>query len=349
MFNKIKQFHTKFGLVNNEGPTFLSAEEYKFRIRAMAEELFEYLDAVYLGVDISAQIQHVVAMLDRLELRESPDGQEQLDALVDLCVFTMGTAERQGFNFDGAFDRVMAANLAKELAGSNENSKRGFSRDLVKPAGWEAPNFDGLMDGNPTGIIILEGPDGCGKTTLAEHLIEKFNVEYIHLTWSEDLEKVMDEYQIEALDAAKELSKEKLVIIDRHWLSEVVYSNVYRNGSQWNGLHQSLMYIINEAKAINVVCFPENINDYHAHYEQLKTEREEMYDNTLDVYAMYCALWNGVYHNTFKSPICNKIVEQGGLEKMHNTMHYDFMLQGNDLNKVSDSIIAKLIEVQYAK
>lgn len=348
MFNKIKQFHTKFGLVNNEGPTFLSPEESKFRINAMAEELFEYIDAVFVDIDLKSLKYNFSSKINIHTFRVNPDGQEQLDALVDLCVFAMGTAERQGFNFDAAFDRVMAANLAKELAGNSENSKRGFARDLIKPPGWEAPNFDGLMDGNPTGIVILEGPDGCGKTTLAEHLVKKFNAEYIHLTWSEDLEKVMDEYQLEAIYAAKEISKEKLVIIDRHWLSEIVYSDVFRDGSSWNGLHQSLMYIIDEAKAINVVCFPENINDYHTHYEQLKTEREEMYDGTLDVYAMYSALWSGLPNRTFKSPICDKIVETGGLQNMGNTLHYDFMLEGHDLDAVDISIIRKLEEVKYA-
>ncbi len=352
MFNKIKQFHTKFGLENNEGPTFLSAEESKFRIKAMAEELFEYLDAVYVGVDISAQIQHVSTMLDRLEMRENPDGQEQLDALVDLAVFTMGTAERQGFKFTEAFERVMAANLAKELAGNSENSKRGFARDLVKPIGWQAPHFDGLMDNKPTGIIILEGPDGCGKTTLANHFIEKYDAKYIHLTWSKELEEKMDKYQIESLLEAERLSKDHLVIIDRLWISEIVYSDVYRTGSQYRGLHQTMKLLIDKMDAINIVCLPEDEQDYRLHFEKLKTEREEMYtdtDKALNIYGMYSALWFGVEHGSYKTPTCKSIMEAGGLEIFDNYYRYDFIQEGMALGVVCDYYIDKLREAKNAK
>ena len=32
-------------------------------------------------------------------------------------------------------------------------------------------------------IIVLEGPDGSGKTTLARHLVELLGAEYLHLTY----------------------------------------------------------------------------------------------------------------------------------------------------------------------
>lgn len=109
----VKAMHTKFELANTTGPTHLTPEEKVFRLRAMQEELTEYLDSSELV--------------------------DEYDALLDLLVFTVGTLERHGFPLLAGFQAVMEANLKKELAGSAEASKRGFSRDLVKPAGWTGP------------------------------------------------------------------------------------------------------------------------------------------------------------------------------------------------------------------
>ena len=109
----LKAMHTKFDLANTTGPAALSFEEKQFRIKAMQEELDEYADAQTLD--------------------------DSYDALLDLIVFAIGTLERHGFPLLDGFMAVMEANMKKELAGSNEASKRGFKRDLVKPAGWTGP------------------------------------------------------------------------------------------------------------------------------------------------------------------------------------------------------------------
>lgn len=109
----VKAMHEKFGLQNDGKPDHLSEEEKKFRIVAMREELTEYENSTELV--------------------------DEYDALIDLLVFTIGTFERHGFPLQNGFEIVMQKNMQKELAGSSEKSKRGFSRDLVKPEGWTAP------------------------------------------------------------------------------------------------------------------------------------------------------------------------------------------------------------------
>ncbi len=116
MLNRIYQMHRDFGIGGNKG---INLDEKKFRICAMQEELDEY--------------------------REANSKEEELDALIDLVVFALGTAEREGWLgvFEQGFDRVMDANCAKELGG---NAKRGnFKLDLVKPEGWTAPKLDDLI------------------------------------------------------------------------------------------------------------------------------------------------------------------------------------------------------------
>ena len=108
----VKAMHKKFGLENASGPHDLVEDEKKFRADAMLEELNEYIDATTLV--------------------------DQYDALLDLIVFAVGTLERHGFPLLAGFEKVMEANMNKEL-GQNGNKRGGFKRDLVKPAGWTAP------------------------------------------------------------------------------------------------------------------------------------------------------------------------------------------------------------------
>jgi len=108
----VKSMHKKFGLDNTVGPCHLTDEEKEFRSDAMLEELNEYIAATNLV--------------------------DQYDALLDLIVFAVGTLERHGFPLQAGFEKVMEANMAKEL-GQNGNKRGGFKRDLVKPKGWTAP------------------------------------------------------------------------------------------------------------------------------------------------------------------------------------------------------------------
>jgi predicted HAD superfamily Cof-like phosphohydrolase len=119
----VKTMHKKFGLENTTGPEHLTVEEKEFRCAAMLEELHEYRTAETLV--------------------------DQYDALLDLIVFAVGTLERHGFPLQAGFEKVMEANMAKEL-GQNGEKRGGFKRDLVKPEGWTAPEpkLQAILDGN---------------------------------------------------------------------------------------------------------------------------------------------------------------------------------------------------------
>lgn len=118
MLSLVKQMHEQFGIDCKVLDEFTDTER-TFRIVAMQEELDEYKD--------------------------STNRYDDLDALVDLVVFALGTAERQGMLsvFEEAFERVMHANMQKQLGA---NTKRGsFNIDLVKPDGWKAPDLEDLV------------------------------------------------------------------------------------------------------------------------------------------------------------------------------------------------------------
>ena len=121
LMDLVKAMHAKFGLENIKGVVHLTKEEKEFRSVAMLEELNEYIAADTLV--------------------------DQYDALLDLIVFAVGTLERHGFPLLAGFEKVMEANMAKEL-GQNGEKRGGFKRDLVKPEGWTAPEAGTAIHGD---------------------------------------------------------------------------------------------------------------------------------------------------------------------------------------------------------
>ena len=78
-------------------------------------------------------------------------------------------------------------------------------------------------------IIILDGPDGTCKTTLAQELCKAFDARYLHRTyrWKD---KIFDYHTAAMRFAAR---SKKPIVIDRWWPSEAVYAKAYRGGSEW--------------------------------------------------------------------------------------------------------------------
>lgn len=78
------------------------------------------------------------------ELREAVeqnDRIEQLDALVDILVVTMGAIRTGGFDGEGAWEEVMKTNFAKIDPETGKVRKREDGK-VLKPEGWQAPQLD---------------------------------------------------------------------------------------------------------------------------------------------------------------------------------------------------------------
>ena len=76
-------------------------------------------------------------------------------------------------------------------------------------------------------ILIIEGPDGAGKTTLANKLREQTGFMLLHRSQpktEEDKQRMMDEY-------LQVIKSNKNCIMDRSWYSEMVYGPVMRDAS----------------------------------------------------------------------------------------------------------------------
>ena len=68
------------------------------------------------------------------------DKVEQLDALVDILVVTMGAIRAGGFDGEGAWREVMATNFAKIDKDTGKVRKREDGK-VLKPEGWKAPEL----------------------------------------------------------------------------------------------------------------------------------------------------------------------------------------------------------------
>lgn len=94
-----------------------SISQYKMYLNLIEEEHSELKDAV-----------------------AADDLTEQLDALVDILVVTIGAIHSAGFDGEGAWKEVMATNFAKIDKETGKVRKREDGK-VLKPIGWTAPKL----------------------------------------------------------------------------------------------------------------------------------------------------------------------------------------------------------------
>lgn len=143
---------------------------------------------------------------------------------------------------------------------------------------------------NLSGIIVLEGPDAAGKTTLARYLHTRYGARYLHqiYRWKDQ----MFTYHTAALHLAIRYSAQQLVVLDRLWASENIYAAEFRGGSKWPYLGRMIDRVLLRYGAINVLCLPE-LDNYSYYFDKVKTIRQEQYEDIQGVVVRYHALWCG--------------------------------------------------------
>ena len=72
---------------------------------------------------------------------EANDTVEQLDALIDILVVTIGAIRTGGFDGEGAWEEVMDTNFAKIDPATGKVRKREDGK-VLKPANWKAPELE---------------------------------------------------------------------------------------------------------------------------------------------------------------------------------------------------------------
>ena len=113
MTNPFKDIET-FGTACDQPP---SEENYNMYLDLIREETTELEDAI-----------------------EANDKVEQLDALVDILVVTMGAIRAAGWDGEAAWKEVMDTNFAKIDPTTGKVIKREDGK-VLKPEGWKAPQL----------------------------------------------------------------------------------------------------------------------------------------------------------------------------------------------------------------
>jgi len=88
---------------------------------------------LYIGLiaEETAELNGAIAQGDRVE---------QLDALIDILVVTIGAIHSAGADGEGAWKEVMRTNFAKIDKETGKVRKREDGK-VLKPLGWEPPNL----------------------------------------------------------------------------------------------------------------------------------------------------------------------------------------------------------------
>ena len=117
----IHAMHTKFGVrevVENFDNEKLR-KFLEFRLKFLQEELNEAVEA--------------------FDTKDPSRAEDVVDAMIDLCVVAIGTLDAFKVDAHDGWQRVLDANMSKEV-GIKEGRQNPLGLpDLCKPPGWEAP------------------------------------------------------------------------------------------------------------------------------------------------------------------------------------------------------------------
>jgi thymidylate kinase len=185
-----------------------------------------------------------------------------------------------------------------------------------------------LLEKSKYPIIVFEGPDGAGKTSLAQEMTKLLGARYIHLVYR--FRDRMHLYHYAAIRLAAHLSQHQPVIIDRWWPSEIVYADAYRGGSKFAKYFTLLEHVANKMGVTYVFCLPVDKRGYLDHYDKLRATRSEAelkrdpIEGVEKVYDQYAEFYS--WYFSIKENVC----------------HYDIFQNFND-NEVSRGIIMRNI------
>ena len=107
----------------------------------------KFMRACDQSVDSFNELQYTmyIKLIDEehqelLEATLSDDRVEQLDALIDILVVTIGAIHSAGMDAEGAWKEVMSTNFAK--IGEDGKVRKREDGKVLKPVGWKSPKLD---------------------------------------------------------------------------------------------------------------------------------------------------------------------------------------------------------------
>lgn len=122
-------------------------DNYEMHDKFGFHEAVGQMDADKLRMMLKFRLDFLQEELD--EAKSAKSAEDIVDAMIDLCVVAIGTLDAFDVDAQEAWNRVHAANMAKERGIKPERPNPLGLPDLVKPAGWTAPSHEdnhGILD-----------------------------------------------------------------------------------------------------------------------------------------------------------------------------------------------------------
>lgn len=132
-------------------------------------------------------------------------------------------------------------------------------------------------------IYILEGPDGTGKTTLANEIAKQRKASILHsyfdLTWD------IEDHHRDMMRSAQKVARWMPVVLDRWAPSEFVYGTVFRGKPGYDVMDYLWMQKPElEKDVVWIYCWNKNAVENHLKNAE---ERDEMYDDMSKVVKLF--------------------------------------------------------------
>ncbi len=204
------------------------------------------------------------------------------------------------------------------------------------------------------GIIVLDGPDGTGKSTLAQKFVTDHGAKLFHQTYR--FKKCIPAYH-EAMvrRAEKVVEQGGLAVLDRLWITEAVYAAVFRGGTTWPQYTYDMAARIKELGGVTVLCLAQNIDEcIKAKHERDATDEQSLdrervvnngksYDNEQlrELHLRFKDLWRGNMW-TEGPDYASMLTRTGGVNEELDYLRYVIQEDGVDLDKFAKQVLKRL-------
>lgn len=133
--------------------------------------------------------------------------------------------------------------------------------------------------------ILIEGPDGSGKTTLAKTLREVFHAEYVHYEYEPNNDIYVQQVE-DVLNLVK--TSNENIIVDRFIPSEIIYGSILRDSVRmvYNKDNKWLEEMMNNFDSI-IFCLPFDKERYLQKFKKLSEQRYELVEDIKQISKVY--------------------------------------------------------------
>lgn len=160
-------------------------------------------------------------------------------------------------------------------------------------------------------VIVLEGPDCAGKSTLAEFLHLQWGAKAMHQSYR--FKDRMPQYHTAVLERVLKARQKGPVIVDRWWPSEAIYAQAFRGGTKWPMMGRMLDRVAIQHNFVYVSCLPASNPEKHlAMFNERAEAGGELFKTMGEVANLY-GLWD---HR---------------MRRRLDTVHYDMFIEGQDM------------------